>query len=47
MLSMIMEVKIMTKEIRPFSEYCGNEYEPADRDVSMREKEEPDRVLLG
>ena len=37
----------MTKEIRPFSEYCGNEYEPADRDVSMREKEEPGRVPLG
>ena len=37
----------MTKEVRPFSEYCGNEYEPADQAVSMRETHEPDRVPLG
>lgn len=44
---MISEVKIMTKEVRPFSEYCGNEFEPADQVVSVREKHEPDRVPLG
>ena len=37
----------MAKEGRPFSEYCENEYGPADQVVSMREKDDPDRIPFG